>query len=1029
MVLSSLQLIQREIQQKTTAHRDGPDPFWHRLTHTPADDPVLLTTTPLSLTVSCPLVFKWPIECTVLAVALAFGRFDLFLKWFDRCSEHERRHWHGSFFWPVVLRSPQIWNASSSLPDPPRQVIRVLALLHLLVDGRSSLAGSPLQSAMTSFSFRYAPDRPARAYIDCIQELTILTPRRCQAERRHDSSSPLVPGNALRGKRRSESESGGGGGGPFKRVKPSVLPSRLPALPALILLEIASGNANLDDWFPSREVRGMVMTQVWETLFCCRGEESRVTDAVDEILVLHLEEAREALERLLGGYAAPPPAFVTPVIGRPTETRGYAWEVFSGACSTREVELDRRKLSRVQVTIPGGPYQVVLNRRDRKRFTKENRAYIFVRHGVRSTHPRLVSRLKRWGGRVPRLRFGHVRSDGILIPRECVFDRDEEEEDEKDTEEILHGRDITDRLDLFRVRKPRRAGRKCRPPKGLRTRCLIEPRLWRMIQPPAPHELFLWRLLAFNLAGPRVLCALWTPAASEMVNQLVRCHLQPQLNLSRAPPPAKVATIWRRLHAVIKEHPSSAVFFQPVTRAVVWLAQRHQESPFLALADAFAHPSVDDLVLEEMLKVIHEARLTLTVLLREHQLASPHLLCVLYHPRSPPNLKRLAWQTLSQEDLDEEDEEVLAMAISRFPVLSTPSSPPVFPSPRCELPVGFGVEHAFPLMFDRGSGEIINIRELPSQDPALYDVMVIGETEAVGLSTFSESLRGMWTHLLQRHLVAVEETDGGLCVAPPHVLRAHNPVETVRRFMGLGVLSALCVRRGLHLPFPLHRGWWRFLDRRVLPSDQTPSLESLFPERRQTGERTWAGLSVPEIMLQLGMDVIDLTAADQPGARERLIRDSFLPDPAALTAFAAGWNYFIHPLPLWPLLDSLNSIFTDGYGVRIDHTAFRRCFLSRDPLDEVFLKYVDTLDPPALAQLVEFISGKKRLPYHHELGEDLLSVVFVGRKDLMPRAQNCTSTLLLPAVTFEDHTESELIGLITAWMRPVFEFATVFGFE
>ena len=90
------------------------------------------------------------------------------------------------------------------------------------------------------------------------------------------------------------------------------------------------------------------------------------------------------------------------------------------------------------------------------------------------------------------------------------------------------------------------------------------------------------------------------------------------------------------------------------------------------------------------------------------------------------------------------------------------------------------------------------------------------------------------------------------------------------------------------------------------------------------------------------------------------------------------------------------------------------------PDDERFVTAVRRLNTKELRILVEFITGKSRLP-NVRYGEAHMSIIWgnSGTRDQLPRAHNCHHVLVLPSNAVD----------IYETLQPILKYQSVFGFE
>ncbi len=288
-------------------------------------------------------------------------------------------------------------------------------------------------------------------------------------------------------------------------------------------------------------------------------------------------------------------------------------------------------------------------------------------------------------------------------------------------------------------------------------------------------------------------------------------------------------------------------------------------------------------------------------------------------------------------------------------------------------------------------------RQLPSDALASdIDVCIQGEPGR-GTSVHLEVLQLMWDYgLTKQWIVSYDEL--GFC------LGSNTPILFA---LDLGLISAWCVCRGLFLPYPLYAGMWRFLARPMVNT-----FTAFFHERIASVEQKLQELNVQELFGSTNLT--------------KIAEEHYLPTYDSLRHFHMAWSRLISFYHFSQRIETdANALFVSPARLHPDYEGFVSHFEvdSKQTGDEVFLAYVRTLSSSELATLVQFITGKNRLPFL-ALGEPKMHIYWKQKdQKVLPMASNCVNQLVL---TMRDplHVTIEEIREI---MKPIFEFETVFG--
>jgi hypothetical protein len=394
----------------------------------------------------------------------------------------------------------------------------------------------------------------------------------------------------------------------------------------------------------------------------------------------------------------------------------------------------------------------------------------------------------------------------------------------------------------------------------------------------------------------------------------------------------------------------------------------------------------------------------------------------------PTVLKRLAWQSLVWKRYFLDHTPVLF----RWPLTALP-----IPNPfQIQMPLLVPEVYRVNLTFDRQSGSLTPLtvarRFMGHEHHVTADQfdLLIAQENGRGPAVYAEILTNMWQTAIQKRFVTLYEDDQGFCITP----NLKDNIEEKQQYMdflfNLGFISGLCVARGLYLPFPLHIGFWRFLcmthDDTYNDEDST-ALSDIFLEKFTSS--LFKVSHMPELELQASLCLTDEELYFQ--TRDELVCRYFLPDWYDLSQFQAGWQVFMSHIPMHHYVSpELNHIFCEPTQMQVTVANFLLCCQAKSPQDELFFRYVHTLQSQELETLVFFITGKKRLPFW-QLGEDKITIHWQdygpGVRSKLPIAQNCTNSLILPCNHLPSSNPTTLQDL-QQLMQPIFHYETVYGF-
>lgn len=667
---------------------------------------------------------------------------------------------------------------------------------------------------------------------------------------------------------------------------------------------------------------------------------------------------------------------------------------------------------------------VVLNYEVKHGLWQNGRPAIFLRyHTDLSTRPALSAAVlsPKFRGRVPRLRFGNsVQSDGILVPWTQLVETPDLKVSQRHDDVSLglglrrhHPRSRT----VPRGRRRRRRRRQPHPGTTsaemaarvpFRLRCLLTYQDLRALAPvyrtlPVAYQrvfyLMFWELQA-------VVMTAWVskPAICGAVDLLLRtliASLDPTTILTRLNDASNIM-LWVR--------------FLPLVRAVSPLVRGFMR--VMLCRGRFLQAVVDSRVDAEELATVVALLGDMGAVVESTQDVSPQEAAETFCRQDVPTaLKRVLYHTM-----------VICAALNvrggvppvRMPSVDDPRE--VKRVPRTKLTFVPPNDESVAVWVRRQDRAVDNnpmqLRAYigssrGAADAARFDLRMkdeVGRGEAV----FAEALRLLWTQAVESGLFT-RYTDHEFSMSVGVDSKFSDAAFV------LGFVSSLCVARGLYLPLALAADMYAYLY-------FDPAFD--VPYRLLFGSFDRLKANARRLPLAVRNQEFDISEADtalygpDPLSNDDFVETLAIPHKHVLREFKAGWDVFtsremqLEQVPPTTIASMFNTPTSTVHGLTYDGfvAVFRS---SSDPRDEKFLQYVSTLSSTELARLVHFVTGNTRLPLTH-IGEPAISIVWVNDSNArLPLAQNCTHTLLLPALSS---------CTIAEMMAPVFEFDTVFGF-
>ena len=976
-------------------------------------------------------------ELSVLPVAIIFGKYELFTQLYPRCYKRERRFlcrlvqdqscsWKKSSIWNMVMRKLKYLRRLKPLRQQTSTLffsvfLKIMALL-------KGLPNKNVVKVMTDFmnSAQFAdPVKDYRKFTD--QWVSLLRKVRERPSRKAVYMLPLS----------------------LKFI------NRLPTTAAV-------------DIFPGEPLRQRAfMSKVWE---CFEYTSDQNPMLIERWVRSNFESFHRFLNHRIGRfmtslYCRSLKLHPAPVYTHANQDGVYLLhhsqmnvEIFENHCSV-EFKLCRNSQNQLCRAVVSKAYW---EKHDQTSDT--DLRWVFFRNGIRispDTHPWLQQHLQKFNGRVPRLKFQFrlddgrrgdnvVRvSDGLLLPYSEVktWMLDLSDTTFSPLVESPSGTDITDSFNVWI--KPRRKKKKPLLPLEashwnvtfpLRRFTCLQPHHLSMLAPDyaihfSPQQKLLLHSILWDFPGLN----LPMPEESHRITHFV---VQVLDRLTQPWPKAVGSYDPWSLLVRTNEHTNSydtlnptlfwnifelyQPLFPPAAQACYSLVHKGQTNAF----NCVVQNSHRFDVLTELFRICSRIK-DLSFLVAPHN-STINLLRTLFTEAMPSGMKRLAWQSLlikgSVELFNSPRVSLIRCSVTP-PWPNLPISITVMP------PLERGTET---LVFDRHTGLIENsnrllnlINPLDVNIPHQFDLQVKNEP-GIGRSIYSDILYQLWRKMIEKHVIVLYEMDtkdsndrdalkSGFCINQ-RLQDVYTIGEPHRGWLfSLGFVSGFCVAKGLHLPFRLHLGFWRYL---YLPENmENCTMDQIFQERHAYGMNLLKAMDSETLKTTLGLGDAEVDFQ----TREDLVTSQFLPNLMDLEAFKAGWTVFTNNLSLWNMVHQLNDLFCEPPAAAITHQGFMSTFQKDSHAAEIFLEYVQGLTQDRLCHLVSFITGKKRLPLL-VLGEEIMRVSFTGVTGTLPVAQNCTHMLIMPAppVSFV-HRQAFLQSIATS-METVFRFNTVYGF-
>jgi hypothetical protein len=286
--------------------------------------------------------------------------------------------------------------------------------------------------------------------------------------------------------------------------------------------------------------------------------------------------------------------------------------------------------------------------------------------------------------------------------------------------------------------------------------------------------------------------------------------------------------------------------------------------------------------------------------------------------------------------------------------------------------------------YDRVANRVVNVATLRASGQTCMSLKFYNEP-GVGVSAHAEVLKHMWVGGIQSGLVCFHD-DSGLFFQKN---RASDRQEDDA--FALGMVSAWSLKCGMYLPFAMADDFWVWMFR-----DRISDSSALRDMQKKTDSLTNQAFA-------------ELTGSTN---RKKTLREMSMPYASILNQFKLGFDKMVPTRWLLPL-QHMNALFCEPRSQLLDFVSFKAHFDIRCPKDDELIAFLRNCSQRQLQQVVQFTSGKPRLPFLH-VGEPKLCVSWFGKG--LPTASNCTNLLILDP----ERTCQESLHFI-------FEWDTVFG--
>jgi len=629
---------------------------------------------------------------------------------------------------------------------------------------------------------------------------------------------------------------------------------------------------------------------------------------------------------------------------------------------------------------------------------------VFVPSGSVLKHPFLNSRTKNQNGRVSNLKFGLETSQGLLYPgslmKQCFPDH-------YDTG-YEHGRNLNECIEVFRIKK--------------KSRKAFNMGFWK-------KQSYLIQSFGLDMNSFRILSPLYarlddrqkemflfyfwsSPVIKPFVDNLIQqpellWFVKPFLDMLIKNLPAK--QLYKQLTDQSFQYRLESLPLEMKAGELTTLMRVCQENSIMLVQQNFNNPG--------FIRDVFTAAKRMDLPVSPVMQGSSHKLWVLMHSfYIPAPLRRVMWQSLV---IQREINQVYSGSLTRVEFKDDRE----FVVPNIFIAITPLERPIKTLYYDRSTGLMRNVKTNtgPVNNAFLIGLEIVNE-EGEGISVFKEVLDLLWKRAIDKCFMMVYEDH----FIGPTALDMMNHMDDNNFLFSLGYMSALCLCRGLYLPFPLSPDLWRYLS---LGAEEVKSMDQVFTQRFKDCQESLKSQTTEDILLAFGESMSDYQGLTPTEIRDSIIRQNMLPKAQRLDMFRKGWQCLFSGHSLRRLITDLNDLFCEPSIMLLNVENFTKVFNRKNQMDELFIHYLKKLKPQELERLVEFITGKKRLPFV-ALGESPITVAWAESEETLPKAQNCINTLIVPRSQYIHKGSSKVQEeRLRDIMSPIYEFDTIFGFS
>lgn len=298
------------------------------------------------------------------------------------------------------------------------------------------------------------------------------------------------------------------------------------------------------------------------------------------------------------------------------------------------------------------------------------------------------------------------------------------------------------------------------------------------------------------------------------------------------------------------------------------------------------------------------------------------------------------------------------------------------------------MSHCLRLLFDRQTMTFCSAHALlafaDSHTPCHHRMFTLQfkNENGVGQSVYEEFLRLAWQNATQKRLMRVCEASGSITFSYADSATMEDP--TLYAYI-LGFITAICLKRGLFLPFVLESTVWTYL------KSDIDAVDDCF-----TSGQTYFETHCKDMSVDMFNQTFD-TSFTAHSECQRYIHKTYSPTKEVVQMFHAGFNLF------WPksqlqhfTSDELSFMFSapsscTELSVEVFMTVFEK---RQGKKDKRFIDKLARFSQSQWKRFLSFVTGHDRLP-NLDIGESKICFSYDSESEI-PRAQNCVNMLILP---------------------------------